>query len=86
MKLLSFIIFLLLCGCRVEKEPVDTTCRCLEGAWIPSEKKCEIRLYITDPCTMDYTPVCGCNKKTYSNECRARQEGVKIVTPGECKK
>src|ERR1700753_636787 len=39
-----------------------------------------------DFCMRVSRPVCGCNGKTYPNECEARKAKVAIDTTGACKK
>jgi hypothetical protein len=38
-----------------------------------------------DVCPLIFKPVCGCNGKTYSNECFAASAGVNVKAEGACK-
>jgi hypothetical protein len=35
-------------------------------------------------CQDIYKPICGCDGKTYGNECEARVEGIRVAFEGEC--
>jgi hypothetical protein len=57
----------------------------LIGALLSCKDECEVGT--PDPncmCTMEYDPVCGCNKVTYGNACQANCAGVSDFTEGEC--
>ncbi|HEX4408582.1 MAG TPA: Kazal-type serine protease inhibitor family protein [Xanthobacteraceae bacterium] len=35
-------------------------------------------------CSMIYLPVCGCDGKTYGNDCERQQAGVSLAHDGKC--
>lgn len=92
MKKLIFILFLLT-SCSViqaSEESCSKNADCIPGKYCNFEKNCGEDLSSgvckekPQKCNRIYLPVCGCNNKTYSNECVAAMEGVDIKSKGKC--
>lgn len=75
------------------RETLDDTCidnsECPENAFClfrdgtcAGPGRCALK---PEVCPEIYAPVCGCDSRTYSNECVAYGSGVSILHPGACK-
>jgi hypothetical protein len=82
------------------KVSADGSCGGIQGLACPDKQYCSYPLDarcgaadqmgkctpIADMCTQQFDPVCGCNDKTYPNDCYAAREGISVAKKGECAK
>ena len=72
--MIRFSIFILLLNlfivCKKEKQDLD----CIDPE----------KIKLNQACIEIYQPVCGCDNKTYSNECHAIKRGIIDFQMGEC--
>lgn len=65
---------------------------CDQGLWCdPEPGQCGqpdvsgVCVAIPEACTQQFDPVCGCDKKTYPNDCERQRVQAALDHPGECK-
>jgi len=87
-------------GCKDKFSPTDNIkCGGSENLTCPSGYTCDypentcgdqsvegLCFKTPEACTEQYEPVCGCDGKTYANDCKRLMEGTPLAYNGECSK
>ncbi len=71
---ITFIVFTVFYSCNVKQVQMVADTDCIQSSQVTA----------TTDCSYTYTPVCGCDSKTYRNVCFAKAHGLRAWDQGIC--